>query len=140
MQTKNSFLLVIAGNFQEFWYHYVLQKTSFNSLPSRREKVSIKTWRWYTRSNHNFQSKQINSRLSGHDLFLKMKPSCIIALLKLSLYDNTYVLNLKDTISQLAFICSKSKMETLQQCWNLFNGNNKETRTTSLTLLWCLCC
>ena len=36
-------------------------------------------------------------------------------------------------ISQLTFSCRKSTMGALKKVWNMFNGNSKNTRATSLT-------
>ena len=39
-----------------------------------------------------------------------------------------------------AFTCSKLTMKTPKQCGNMFQGNNEDTRMTSLALFWCLYC
>ena len=41
------------------------------------------------------------------------------------------------TETQLALTRSKS---TMSKMWNQFKVNNKDTRTTLFTLVWCLCC
>ena len=35
--------------------------------------------------------------------------------------------------TQLTYACLKSPMETLEQCLNLFENNNKDTRMTLMT-------
>ena len=36
------------------------------------------------------------------------------------------------------FTCSKSTTETLEEVWDIFKVNNKDTRTIPLTSFWCL--
>ena len=43
-------------------------------------------------------------------------------------------------VTQLAFTCSRSIMETPEQCGNLFKVNNKDTIMTSLMSFHCLHC
>ena len=40
--------------------------------------------------------------------------------------------------AQLALTCSKSTIETQEQCGKSVQVNNKDTRTTSITPFWCL--
>ena len=35
---------------------------------------------------------------------------------------------------------SKLAIENYNKVWNMFKGNNKDTRTTSMVLFWCLYC
>ena len=39
--------------------------------------------------------------------------------------------------SQLSITCWKAITETLENVWHMFKVNNKNTRTTSITSLWC---
>ena len=41
-------------------------------------------------------------------------------------------------IAQLTFTCSNQQWKHQDNGWNLFKVNNKDTRTTSTTSLWCL--
>ena len=64
----------------------------------------------------------MNSIAEKNEVFLNATDFCKI------IYYKKY---LKD-ISQLAFPCSKSTIETLENyVWNMFRVNNKNTRTTN---------
>ena len=39
-----------------------------------------------------------------------------------------------------AFTCSKSTIETPEQCVKSVQSNNKDTKTTSMTSFWCFYC
>ena len=42
--------------------------------------------------------------------------------------------------SQLTAPCLKSPVDATEKVWNMFKSNNKNTRTTSMTSLWCFYC
>ena len=44
------------------------------------------------------------------------------------------------TETQPTTACSRPTTEKLEKMWNVFKVNNKNTRTTSMVLFWCLIC
>ena len=138
VNSKNTRTILIDINWHTKIIYEICSKLTIKTpegrpfIPPKINKIPVVFW-WFQREQKEVLLVSLLLTLST----FRKTFFALISTVFINNFENT-LLCWNNTQQTLAF--SKLTIKTLKKACNVFKGNDKDTRTTSLMLFWCLYC
>ena len=158
VNSKNTRTILIDINWHTKIIYEICSKLTVKTpegrpfIPPKINKIPVVFW-WFQREQKEVLLVSLLLTLNTlNTIFSTLIKRCL-SLLTLSTFRKTFfalistvfINNFENTLlcwnnTQQTLAFSKLTIKTLKKACNVFKGNDKDTRTTSLMLFWCLYC